>query len=399
MIDKNYVINRSWTEIDLSALAHNARQIKALTGPTCEIMGIVKADAYGHGACEVAPVLLNNGFTRLAVSLLDEAIALRKSGITAPILILSYTDPRRAEEIIRYRVTQTVYTWDLIDALEAAGQRLKAYPSVHIKVDTGMSRIGFTSGFSSVEEIEKIHALKNVFIEGIFTHFSTADEADRIFFDKQAQRFMGICNELESEGIYIPIKHCCNSAALMRYPEYHLDMVRAGIVTYGILPDFCESFVDQFRPAMSIKSNVIMVKHIPAGTAVSYNRRYIAPSERTLATVPIGYADGYSRVMSGKAEALIHGMRVPVVGNICMDACMMDVTDIPETVEIGDEVVLCGSQNYGDRQEFIAMEELADWHLTITYEVMSTVGKRMPRVYVDGGRIIDIHSDILDSGL
>ncbi|HHX38241.1 MAG TPA: alanine racemase, partial [Clostridiaceae bacterium] len=283
MINKNYVINRSWTEINLDALANNAQQIKSLTGPTCEVMGIVKADAYGHGACEVAQVLLENGYTRLAVSLLDEAIALRNQGITAPILILSYTDPRRAEEIIRHRVTQTVYTWDLIEALETAGKRVGAYPSVHIKVDTGMSRIGFTSGFSSVAEIEKIHALKNVFIEGIFTHFSTADELDRSFFDEQAQRFIGICNELESAGIYIPIKHCCNSAALMRYPEYHLDMVRAGIVTYGILPDCCEKFAGRFQPVMSIKSNVIMVKSIPAGTSVSYGRRYIAPSERILA--------------------------------------------------------------------------------------------------------------------
>lgn len=395
MMNTGYIVNRSWAEIDLDALAANARYIKAQTRPECEVMGVVKADAYGHGALETAETLLENGFSRLAVSLLDEAIQLRRSGITAPILILSYTDPRRAAEIIEHRVTQTVYTWDLIDALETAGRRQGRHASVHIKLDTGMGRIGFTSGFGSVEEIRQICALRHVEIEGIFTHFSTSDEADRGFTDVQFSRFLTICSELEREGIYIPIKHCCNSAAILRYPEMHLDMVRSGIITYGILPGCCEAHAAGVRPVMQLKSNVIMVKDLPADEPVGYGRRFITPRETRIATVPIGYADGYGRIMSGRAVALIHGVEVPVVGSICMDACMMDVSAVPEPIQIGDEVVLCGTQHFAGRSAAVRAEQLADWQQTIAYEVLCIVGKRVPRVYMQSGQLVGAHSDVL----
>lgn len=391
----DYVVNRSWAEIDLDALAANARFIKGHVRTGCEVMGVVKADAYGHGAYEVSKTILENGFTRLAVSLLDEAIYLRRHGITAPILILSYTDPRRAAEIIQNNVTQTVYTWDLIDALEAAGKALGRDASIHIKVDTGMGRIGFVSGFSSVEEIQKLAAYRHVVPEGIFTHFSTADEEDLSFVELQFTRFLGICKELERQGIYIPIKHCCNSAGLLRFPKMHLDMVRSGLITYGLLPDQCQSFANDLRPLMRLKSNVIMSKTLQAGSPIGYGRRYYTPSERRIATVPIGYADGYGRIMSGKAQAIIHGIRVPVVGNICMDACMMDISDVPEEVKIGDEVVLCGEQEYSGRKAAIRTEELAAWQQTITYEVTSIIGKRIPRVYIKDGVQQAVRTDLL----
>ena len=251
---KDYIVNRSWVEIDLNALAENLRSIRSLIRRNCEIMAVVKADGYGHGALQIAPLLLSCGASRLAVSLLDEAIHLRENGITAPILILSYTDPRRAEEIIRYNVTQTVYSWDLIHALNEAGRKTGRKADVHIKIDTGMSRIGFVSGFNSVHEAQAICALPNIVVEGIFTHFATADEADDHYLRLQFSRFMSICRELEKQGIYIPIKHCCNSAATLRYPEMHLDMVRTGLVMYGFLPDNCAGFATAVRPAMTLKS-------------------------------------------------------------------------------------------------------------------------------------------------
>lgn len=388
---KDYIVNRSWVEIDLNALAENLRSIRSLIRRNCEIMAVVKADGYGHGALQIAPLLLSCGASRLAVSLLDEAIHLRENGITAPILILSYTDPRRAEEIIRYNVTQTVYSWDLIHALNEAGRKTGRKADVHIKIDTGMSRIGFVSGFNSVHEAQAICALPNIVVEGIFTHFATADEADDHYLRLQFSRFMSICRELEKQGIYIPIKHCCNSAATLRYPEMHLDMVRTGLVMYGFLPDNCAGFATAVRPAMTLKSSVIHLKRLPAGVSVGYGRRYTTSTETTVATVPIGYADGYSRIMGNRAWALVRGTRVPVIGNICMDACMLDVSAVAASVQVGDEVILAGEQG-GERVTF---EELAAWSNTITYEMICIIGKRVPRVYLQDDVIVQIHSDVL----
>ncbi len=396
MEENQYIVNRSWAEVDLDAIASNVKVIKEAIWRTSELMAVVKADAYGHGVSHVVPCLLEAGADRLAVSMLDEAIELRKRGIRAPILVLSYTDPRRADEIVKYSITQTVYSWDLIKAINAAGERRGELVNVHIKVDTGMGRVGFVSGFDTIREIEAISKCPFIAIEGIFTHFSSADEEDTAYTRQQFARFLSLCQELERMGIYIPIKHCCNSVATLRYPECVLDMVRCGLILYGQLPDNTEEFRSLLHPAMQLKSNVIHVKTLAPGSAVSYGRQFITTRESRIATVPIGYADGYSRAMSGKAMALVHGYRVPVVGSICMDACMLDVTDVPEDVLVGDEVVLFGRQSGSDGQVHeISVDEVASWANTISYEVTSVIGKRVPRVYTSGGERVAVETVLI----
>ena len=391
----SYIVNRSWVEVDLDAVRHNVQVIRGQLWKTTELMAVVKADAYGHGVRHLVPELLAAGADRLAVSMLDEAIELRESGIRAPILILSYTDPRRAEEILQYQLTQTVFSWDLINALEQAGRRRGELAQVHVKIDTGMGRIGFVNGFDTIKTVERISELPHIAIEGIFTHFATAAE-DTDYTRLQFNRFLSLCQEMERMGIYVPIKHCCNSAATLRFPEMQLDMVRPGLVLYGLLPDHCSSFAGELRPAMSIKSNVLMVKTLQTGHSVSYGRQFTTERETRVATIPIGYADGYPRKMTGKAHALIRGHRVPVIGAICMDACMLDVTEVPEEVLVGDEVVLCGSQaDESGEVSAITMEELAGWADTITYEICSVIGKRVPRVYLREGQIESVYTDII----
>lgn len=395
MRPKNYVINRSWAEVNLDAIAQNIQAIRKMTWKSTEIMAVVKADAYGHGVAHVANTLLENGADRLAVSLIDEGIELRQMGIKAPILILSYSDPRRAHEIVKYRLTQTVYSWDLINALDEAANYLGQVAPVHVKVDTGMGRVGLGCGFDTVNQIKDINSLPHVTVEGVFTHFATADEEDTTYVRRQFDRFITICEELEKAGVYVPIKHCCNSAATLRFPEMHLDMVRPGLILYGMLPDQCASFASQFRPAMSLKSNIIMTKKVAAGQSISYGAKFVTESESLIATVPIGYADGYSRSMSGQARALINGVEIPVVGNICMDACMMDVSSIDPAPQAGDEVVLFGHQmDKNGRLHVMPVESLAEWAGTISYEMTCSVGKRVPRVYLSHGNVVDITSKI-----
>lgn len=396
MEDYQYIVNRSWAEVDLDAIEANVLAIKQSIWRSCELMAVVKADAYGHGVGHVVPRLLEAGADRLAVSMLDEAIELRERGITAPILVLSYTDPRRADEIVSYNVTQTVYSRDLIRAINAAGERRGELVNVHIKVDTGMGRVGFVAGFDTIREIQTIADYPFIAIEGIFTHFATADEEDASYTRQQFARFLSICQELERMGIYIPLKHCCNSAATLRYPECALDMVRCGLILYGQMPTNTEEYQALFRPAMQLKTNVIHVKTLAKGSSISYGRRFVCERESRIATVPIGYADGYTRAMSGKAYALIHGHRVPVVGSICMDACMLDVTDVPEEVSVGDEVVMFGRQTRADGEMAeITVDEVASWAGSISYEITSVIGKRVPRVYMSGGRRIAIETVLI----
>ncbi len=395
MQPKNYIINRSWAEVNLDAIVQNIRAVRKMTWKSTEIMAVVKADAYGHGVAHVASTLLENGADRLAVSLIDEGIELRQMGIKAPILILSYSDPRRAHEIVKYRLTQTVYSWDLINALDEAAAYLGQIAPVHVKIDTGMGRVGLVAGFDSVNDIRTINSLPHVTVEGVFTHFATADEEDSGYVRKQFDRFITICKELEKAGVYVPIKHCCNSAATLRYPEMHLDMVRPGLILYGMLPAHCEAFASEFRPAMSVKSNIIMTKTLAAGQSISYGARFTTEHESQIATVPIGYADGYLRMMSGKAKALIGGVEVPVVGNICMDSCMMDISSVDPAPQLGDEVVLFGHQmDKAGKLQVLSIDRLAEWAGTINYEISCLVGKRVPRVYLSRGSVVDITSKL-----
>lgn len=386
-VEMDYKINRSWAEVDLDSIAHNAREIRKITAKKAEVMGVVKADAYGHGVLEVTRTLLANGVTRLAVSMLDEAIQLRRNGIDVPILILSYTDPIRAEEIIENEVTQTVFSHDLAQALSAAAVKLGKRARIHIKIDTGMSRVGFAPGYSAIKDVVEIGKLPGIVVEGLFTHFASADEQDSSYTYMQFERYMSICSELNRIGMYIPIKHVANSAALIEFPEMHLDMVRPGIILYGLYPsEEVDRSKISLKPAMTLKANVIMVKDVEKDTCISYGRTFTTSRFSRIATIPIGYADGYTRLLSNKGRVLINGEFAPIVGRICMDQCMVDISDFSGNVAVGDEVVLFGRQ--GDQE--IRVDDVASQIGTIHYEIVSLIGKRIPRFYLQDGKISNV---------
>lgn len=376
--------NRAWAEVDLDAIAHNLKEIRRITNKKSEIMGVVKADAYGHGVMEVVRTILENGATCLAVSMLDEAIQLRKNNIDVPILILSYTDPIRAADIIKYNVTQAVFSHDLARALSEEAVRQKRNVKIHIKIDTGMTRVGFMPGYSAVKNVLEISKLPRIVVEGLFTHFASADEKDKSYTEMQFERFMGICSELNRIGVYIPVKHVANSAAIIEFPNMHLNLVRPGIIQYGMYPS---NEVDEkkfdLKSAMTLKANVILVKEVENNTCISYGRTFKTSRVSKIATIPIGYADGYTRLMSNKGKVLINGEFAPVVGRVCMDQCLVDVTDLEGEVSVGDEVVLFGKQGSNE----ITVEEIASIIGTINYEVVCIIGKRIPRVYLKGGKI------------
>ena len=397
------VLNRTWAEVNLDQLAANVRLIRRSVHRSCEIMGVVKADAYGHGVLQAAPVMLANGVSRLAVSMLDEAIELRLAGIDVPILVLGFTDPRRAREILTHKITQTVYSRDLAQALSNAATAMDCEARIHIKVDTGMGRVGFLAGYQAVKEITWIRALPGIVIEGMYTHFATADEEDVRFVWQQFEQFMSISDELNRIGLSIPIKHVCNSAATMRFPAMHLDMVRPGLILYGMVPPGCPDAWTDLKPAMTLKTSVVLNKIVPPGFSISYGRLFRADQESQIATIPIGYADGYSRRLTGRAEVLIHGQRAPVVGRICMDTCMIDVSAIEgDPVIPGDEVVLFGSQPRLEQATVtelasIGVDEMADWMETINYEVTCLIGRRVPRAYITGDSLSHVRNYLIES--
>lgn len=382
-----YKLNRAWAEIDLDAIAHNVREIRKLTGKRVELMAAVKADAYGHGVLEVVRTLLDSGVNQLAVSMLDEAIQIRKMGINVPILILGYTDPARAEEVILNDVSQTVFSLDLAHSLSAAAVKLGRNARIHVKIDTGMTRLGFMPGYSAVKNIMEISRMPGLIIEGLFTHFASADERERDYTNMQFERFMGVCSELARVGIHIPLKHVCNSGGIIQYPEMHLDMVRPGIILYGLYPsgEVDRSVID-LKPAMTLKANVVHVKEVDKDVCISYGRTFRTSRKSRIATVPIGYADGYTRLMSNKGRMLVNGEFAPVVGRICMDQCMIDVTDLKSEVRVGDEVVIFGSQGGAS----ISVDEIAAEVGTINYELVCIIGKRIPRVYLKSGEICSV---------
>ncbi len=388
--------SRSWAEIDMDALAHNMREIRRITSPVCEIAAVVKADAYGHGAIQVAELLLQNGASRLAVSMVDEAVELRRNGITAPILILGQTDVRRIPEIIVACLEQTVFSLEFARALSDQASAAGKTVNIHIKIDTGMNRVGFLPTEDSYEQILTISRLPGILIRGIFSHFAVADTPDDDYTRKQFSTFTEALEILEKRGLSVPIRHICNSAGILRFPEMHLDMVRAGLIIYGMIPPGCPSpYTDvDLRPAMSLKSSVVLVKSIESGQTVSYGRHFAAGRESVIATIPIGYADGYARRLSNRASALLHGQRVPVVGTVCMDMSMLDVTDVEEPVRVGDEAVLFGKQRINGKDFCLSVDEIADLLDTVNYEITCLVGKRVPRAYVSQGEIIRMHSCI-----
>ncbi len=366
-----------WAEVNLGAVAHNVREIRKLLQPDTKLMAVVKADAYGHGALPVARVALASGAERLAVAILDEALALRRGGITAPILILGYTPPEQAPLVVEHDLTQTVFSLEVIQAISAAAAAAGKTARVHIKVDTGMGRIGVFPS-EAPDFAEAVSRLPGIFIEGVYTHMACADEQDKAYTRWQFDRFKEALAGIKARGVAIPLKHVANSATTLDLPEMHLDMVRTGIILYGLWPSPEVRRVIDLKPAMQLKARVAYVKKVPPGTSISYGRQFTTSSPSVIATLPLGYADGWSRLLSNKAAVLIRGQRAPVVGRVCMDQCMVDVTHIPG-VKPGDEAVLFGVQG----GEFLPVEEVASHMGTINYEMVCLISKRVPRIYLN----------------
>lgn len=369
---------RTWAEIDLSHLEHNYRALRGMLPRGCRFLGVVKANAYGHGAVPVAKKLVELGAEYLAVACLDEAVELRGAGIRAPILILGPTPAAFARELLEYGLTQTVQSGEEAVALSAAAEQAGKRLTVHIKADTGMSRLGFLCDEerldASVEGIARACALPGLNPEGIFTHFANAD-GDEEYSMRQLTRFLETLDRLAEKNVKFEIRHCAASAAVLNYPCAHLDMVRPGIALYGHYPD--PSCVDLdgpgLLPVMTLKTRVAALRELPAGTCVSYGCTCTLERDSRVAVLPIGYADGLNRLLSGRCEMLVRGRRVPVLGRICMDMCMVDVTDVPDA-RAGDEVTVFGSE--------LPLEEKADTVGTIQYEMLCGVSRRVPRVYV-----------------
>lgn len=370
--------------VDLDAIASNIKNIRAKVDKNSGIIGIIKADAYGHGSVETAKVLLDNGADWLAVAVVDEGLNLRKNGITAPILLLGYTPELRLNDVINNGFIQTVYSYDTAKKLSDAASALGKKAVIHIKIDTGMGRIGYRVNEESADEIVKISKLPNIDVNGMFTHFSTADEADKSYTLEQYNKFVKMNDMLEKRGLHIPVKHAANSAAIMDFDNMMFNMVRPGIILYGAYPsDEVKKENLSLSPAMSIKTHVSYVKDVNEGDSISYGRKYTAPSKRRIATIPVGYADGFIRAYSNGGKVLVRGEYAPIVGRICMDQFMVDVTDI-DGVEVNDEVVLMGRQ--GDKE--ITADFIASVLDTINYEVFCTLSKRVPRQYIQNGKIV-----------
>ncbi len=381
--------NRTWVEIDLDAVKQNVREIKKHLRTNVRLMGIVKADAYGHGVAEVAETILENGADCLGVALVDEAEELRKAGFDTSILLLGNSFEEDIESIIELDIMPTISDVVFAEKLSAVASRWKKEVKVHIKIDTGMSRIGFL--VDNQENLEKtcidiltISKLPGIKIDGIFTHFAKADEENEDYTLMQYERFMNCIKRLEEQGVKIPLKHACNSAALVKFPQMQLNMVRAGIIVYGMYPsrDFDRKSI-QLVPAMSFKSRISHIKKVDSGTAFSYGGTYTSDKPLIVATVPVGYADGYSRSLSNNTEMAVGGEKVSQIGRICMDQCMIDVTKV-NNINVGDEVTLFGG--VGNRN--ITVDDIAERLDTINYEVTCAVGRRVPRIYIKNGKIV-----------
>ncbi len=367
---------RTWCEVNLDTIYENFIKYRNLVGKDTKIMAVIKADAYGHGAIPCAEKL--QGVTDyFAVAFADEAIDLRENNITAPILILGYSPKTTAKTIVEQDITATVYDIDCAKELSKEAKKQDKTAKIHIKIDTGMSRIGFIwDSPETINQITEISKLENIETEGIFTHFATADEEDCTFTNLQFRRFMSIVNTLEKSGVKFKIKHCCNSAGAMRFPDMHLDMVRIGIGLYGCYPSEFNYNLD-LAPAMSMKTRVVNVKTVKKGDSVSYGATFTAKEDMKVATISVGYADGYLRTLSDKASVLVNGRYAKILGRICMDLCMIDVSDV-NNISVGDEVLLFGTKDDG----ILPVSQLASISETISYEILCGMAKRVPRIYI-----------------
>ena len=376
--------SRVYARIDLDAIAYNMEQMKENLSPDTQIMAVIKADGYGHGAVQIAHMLESvNYIWGFAVATLDEAVVLRTEGIKKPILVLGCVFPDQYMAMLKHDIRMNVYTEEMAEAISqmAARENMTAY--MHIKLDTGMTRLGFDVSDTSVAAIERISNMKNVKMEGIFTHFAKADETDKTFTQKQIMDFCHMVSKLKEKNVTFAYEHCANSAAIIDVKDANFDLVRAGISTYGLYPsEEVRKENVKLRPALELKSHVAFVKEIEKDTGISYGGTFVSKDKMKIATIPVGYADGYPRSLSNQGFVLIRGKKAPIVGRVCMDQFMVDVTHI-EGVGFGDKVTLIGT----DGNETISVEDLGELSGRFNYEFICDLGKRIPRVYVKNGKV------------
>ena len=375
--------SRTYVTVDLDAIAYNFESMRKNIREGTQIIAVIKADAYGHGAVTVGRFLETFPYIwGFATATAEEALELRDAGIQKPILVLGFVIEDHYEELIDREVRMPVFDLETAEKIADYAEQLHKKAKIHIALDTGMNRIGFKDTQKSAAVICKISQMESLQIEGMFTHFARADETDKIYADRQFRRYMDFHRQLQDWGVSIPVCHCSNSAGIIDMPYANLDVVRAGITIYGIYPsNEVQKEKVPLKPVMSWKSGVAFVKEVEAGEQISYGGTFVTPKKMKIATIPTGYADGYPRMLSGKASVLIHGKRAQILGRVCMDQFMADVTDIPD-VSRGDEVTLLGR----DQEEEITVEELSDLCGRFPYEFVCCVSKRVPRVYLGGGK-------------
>lgn len=380
-------LKRTWAEVSLDNLEHNYRAIKNHIPEGCRFLGVMKADAYGHGAVPLSHALCELGAEYLAVSNLEEAIQLRRGGVRAPMLILGYTPASFADTMVFMDITQEVHSLEYAKELDTALAGTNYILNVHLKLDTGMTRIGFFAydHERTLPELLEVCGLPHLHVEGVFTHFCVADSKapeDEVFTRTQYARFTAMLDALAAHGIRPELRHCASSGATILYPELALDMVRPGIATYGHAPSEDAEGILDLRPLMTVRTTVAQLREIPAGTSISYGRTYTAERDMRVAVLPIGYADGLLRGLSGKVSFRIRGKMARSVGRICMDMCMVDVSEIPG-IRVGDEAALFGYDTDGT---LLPCERIAQQAGTISYEILCGISKRIPRIYMQDGR-------------
>lgn len=383
------ILRPAWAEIDLDAIAYNTRNIKQLIGNK-DLIAVVKANCYGHGAIDIIPTLLENGASRLAVAMISEALEIRENKITAPIMILGFTPLYLGEELINNDIEQTVYDLDYARELSKIALSFNKKAKIHIAMDTGMGRIGFLPNEKSIDDITEIYSLEGIDVVGIFTHFSTSDEKDKEYSHQQFTKMMSMMDELQKRGVNIPLKHVANSGAIIDLPNTYLDAVRAGIILYGYYPsDEVNKSNLALKPALTLKATITNVKTLEKDMYISYGRTFKTSDKTVVATIPVGYADGYIRKLGENGKVIIKDQFAPIIGRICMDQFMIDVTNIPD-VKIGDEVILLGEKN---NLKYNA-DDIAEKLGTINYEVTCMLKSRLPRVYIKNKHIINVKNHI-----
>ena len=379
---------RVWAEVDLDAIWENMVHMKENIAENTKILAVIKTDGYGHGGVPIAKMLEQLDFMfGYAAATYEEAHVLREAGVKKPILILGYTFPYCYEELIREEIRPAVYRRDTVEELAAAAANVGQKAKVHIKVDTGMGRIGITPDEEGLEFVRFLMGHPELEVEGIFTHFAKSDEEDKTSANHQLALFQNFIDRIQTElGLTIPVKHCSNSAAILEMPQANMDMVRAGITTYGLYPsEEVRKDIVPLRAAMSLYSHIVYCKTIHSGQSVSYGGLFTAQKDTRVATIPVGYGDGYPRSLSGRGYVLIHGKRAPILGRVCMDQFMVDISEIPEAMD-GDKVTLLGM----DGTERITAEELGELSGRFNYEFVCDLGKRIPRVYIQHGEITEV---------